>query len=348
MKIAILTFAKGDNYGAVLQSYALGEWLRKKGHEVEYLYLTWTTVRYRITSSLTPLRRNFESFRKKYLRNFSKECHNKSDLQKAVVGKDLVIAGSDQVWNPGITTWRACFYFLDFVPDNIRKISYAASFGKDVWEWPEMTHKVKSLLEKFDAVSVREKEGAKLCKEIFNVDAKVVLDPSFLIRDYKSLIQKPKYADHIVGFMFNPSKSYYDLLGRLKIMRGKNVLVMDLPSRKTTLSVFRFSISPFSKVTDWVTNIAYADYVVTDSFHCTAFAIIFKKQFIFIASNKKLVSRVSSLLDKLNIRDRIFDTPQMAINKIDSLTPINYSQVSIKLEEARKESEIFLEEVLSL
>lgn len=342
MKIGIFTFAKGDNYGAVLQSYALGEWLRRKGHKVEYLYLTWTTLRYRITSNLTPLKRNFEEFRKRFLRDFSKECHSKQDLGEAVKGNDLVIVGSDQVWNPNITTFRALFYFFNFVPSDIKKVAYAASFGKANWEWPELTDDVRELLQKFESISVREEEGVKICAENFGVKAQVVLDPTFLLPDYNDLLTTPKYPNHIVGFLFRPSNSYYDLLNTLGKIRDKRVMVMDLPSRRTSLKVLSFSLSPFSKVTNWVTNIANADFVVTDSFHCMAFSIIFKRQFIFIATKKGLMSRITSLLKRLEIKDRIFDNPEEAIQALSSLKPINYDEVEIKLSEARKESEEFL------
>ena len=342
MNIGILTFSKGDNYGAVLQSYALGQWLRSKGHNVEYINYTWSTLRYRITSNLTPLKKRFEIFRNKYLINFSKECNTKEDLTEAIKEKDLVIVGSDQVWNPDITGYRAKHYFLDFVPYSIPKIAYAASFGKSQWEWPELTDEVNILLQKFKSISVREEDGARICKKIFGVDAKVVLDPTFLINNYDSLLRKPKYANRIVGFHFYPSNSYYKLLKELGQIRQKRILVMDLPSRHTTMKVLEFSISPFCKVTDWLTNIAYADFVVTDSFHCLAFSLIFKRQFIFIATNSRLVSRISTLLDKLEIKNRVYFNHQDAIDAIPTLTFIDYKKVDRKIEEYRTESENFL------
>ena len=103
-KIGILTFAKGDNYGAVLQAYALAEVLRRMGYGVEFFYLTWTTWRHDLAAFVTPLSRRFESFRREYICTFSKECHTKEDLAQASKGLDCCIVGSDQIWNPAITT----------------------------------------------------------------------------------------------------------------------------------------------------------------------------------------------------------------------------------------------------
>lgn len=347
MKISILTFSQGDNYGAVLQSYALGEWLRNKGHDVEYIYMTWSTWKYELISTLTPLKNSFKQFRRKYLKNFSSKCTTTQDLSNSVSHTDLCIVGSDQVWNPDITTTRALHYFFDFVPDNILKASYAASFGKKEWEWNNITSSVKSLLNRFYKISVREEEGKEICKKRFGINAQVVLDPTFLLNDYQKILKKPKYSDHIVGFMFQPSDKYYDMLTWLGNTTGKKVLVMDPPSKRTKLNVLRFIYSPFSSVNSWVTNIAYSSFIVTDSFHCLAFSIIFNKQFIFIASKKHLLSRVTTLLDKLQIKDRIADNPEDARNLITKLIPIDYKRVNEVLKEERVKSEEFLFDVIN-
>lgn len=341
IKISILTFSKGDNYGAVLQSYALGQFLREHGYKIEYIHLTWTTLRYQITSTLTPLKRNFENFRKHYLKDFSKECHSKDDLREAVKHSQICIVGSDQVWNVDITKWRALFYFLDFVPDSIGRIAYAASFGKKEWDWPNLFEKIKTLLSRFDSVSVREIEGKEICNK-FGIKASVVLDPTFLLSSYHSLLQSPKYPNSIIGFMFHPSNSYYKLLDKLYAYYNTNVVVMDLPSRKTTWKAFKYKLSPFCKVNTWLTNIANAKFVVTDSFHCLAFSLIFNKQFVFIASNPSLLSRITTILNEVDLSDRIFLNPHEAIEKICHLTPIDYIKVNHKLSKYREESSEFL------
>lgn len=143
-KIGILTFAKGDNYGAVLQAYALATVLREMRYEVEFFHLTWTTWRHDLATFITPLSKRFELFRKEYIGSFSKPCHTKDDLTEVSKGLDYCILGSDQIWNPAITTHRALRYFGDFLPDRIKRFSYAASFGYDSWCFPELTDDVKN------------------------------------------------------------------------------------------------------------------------------------------------------------------------------------------------------------
>ncbi len=346
-KVSILTFSKGDNYGAVLQAYALGEVVKGLGYEVEYISLTWTTFRYYFTSRLTPLRSIFEKFRKKYLVNFSKSCKSREDLCKAVEDSVLCIVGSDQVWNPEITGSRWPYYFFDFLPEDMPRISYAASFGTETWNHPDIAADVKRLLSKFNKVSVREDSGAAICKNLFDTEADIVADPTILLGNFDRLLQKPGHKDSIVGFMFSPSRSYYNLLDTIREKSGKKVLVMDLPSRHSTFDLFKFNISPFTSVPVWITNIANASVVVTDSFHCLAFSILFHRDFLFIANNKKLSGRAKSLTSQLGIEGRIFDNPIDAIEKYKDLAPIDYSKAEKKLCGMREKSMAFLESALA-
>lgn len=347
-KIQILTFARGDNYGAVLQSYGLAETLRRMGYTVEFISLkkraTW---RYRIISTLSPLKYRFESFRKKFLRDFTKPAISAEELKEVTKGADCCIVGSDQVWNPAITSVRTPFYFFNFLPDNKPRISYAASFGTDSWKFPEIVPEVKTYLDKFSAISVREKIGIEICKEVFGISATQVLDPTLLLGDFKSLLKRPKYKDSIVGFNFNPSSDYYLLLKKIGHKTNSKILVMDLPSRKMGKEMLGFKLSPFTSVENWVTNIANAKIVITDSFHCMAFSILFHKEFYYIAKNKKLVSRITSLLNLLGIEGRIFQTTEELNSLIDSsdfdqVPLIDYSLVDSKLEKLRNESKQFL------
>ena len=347
MKISILTYSKGDNYGAVLQSYGLAEFLRRQGFDVEFIHYTWTNFTYSITSRITPLGRRFEKFRHKYLKHFSNICKNNDDLINAVATSSLCIVGSDQVWNPAISGYRALHYFFDFIPEHMPRISYAASFGTEHWVHEQLTENVKILLSKFDAISVREDSGINICKEIFGVDTIQVLDPTLLLGDFRSMLKIPKYKDHIVGFMFNPSSTYYAVLGALQESSKTKVLVMDLPRKTASISALRFKVSPFTAVEEWVTNIAYADLVVTDSFHCMVFSILFHREFVFVASDKKIVTRITSLLHKIGITERVFWSIEslrehIAQNGKLLCTSIDYDSVEKNLQRLRSLSASFL------
>ena len=110
----------------------------------------------------------------------------------------------------------------------------------------------------------------------------------------------------------------------------------------------KHKVSPFSSVEDWVTNIAYSEFIVTDSFHCLSFAIMYQKQFIFIASNKTLMGRAVSILSILGIKDRIYSTPSEVISSRAWLNRIDYNEVQAKLEVLRAKSMTFLEAGLSV
>ncbi len=347
-RVCIFTFAFGDNYGAVLQAYALGEVIREKGHQVEYLNLTWSTWRYRIISKITPLSYRFNSFREKYLKNFSNPCNDIADLKKLAKNPaDIYIVGSDQVWNPNITTTRVKHYFFDFLPDNIRRASYAASFGTSCWERPDLIDEVSTLLKKFSVISVREKSAIGICKSTFNImDVYQVLDPTLLLGKFDKLLTKPKDENQIVGFMFNPSTEYYSLLKGLSELSETNVLIMDLPNRKWGKGAFNFRLSPFASPEQWVTNIAKSKFVVTDSFHCMVFSILFRRQFVFIPTNKAIMGRVTSLLESLDLMDRIYNSPMDVIKDGKFQSEIDYDAVHDKLSQLRAYSNDVLDKIL--
>ncbi len=348
-KISILTFSKGDNYGAVLQSYGLAEILRRMGYDVEFIHLTWTTWLHRILSNITPLGYRFESFRKKYLRQFSKECHSAADLTNAVKNSDLCIVGSDQVWNPDITTIRAKHYFFDFVPDTIPVISYAASFGVDNWKWNDLKADVSHLLKRFKAVSVREDSGVKILTNDFGIEAKKVLDPTLLLGDFSSLVlNKKNDSNYVLGFKFVTTPEYYDFIRFVAEELDCEGKIMDMFPRdiKSTSGLKRkYFLSP----QQWISNIANARFVITDSFHTLAFSLIFKREFVIIPSSKlaKLQGRMVSLLKELGLEYRIFSSIEDARKSNVWNISIDYNDVDKKLSELRRESMEYLENSLS-
>lgn len=348
-KISILTFSKGDNYGAVLQSYGLAEILRRMGYNVEFIHLTWSTWLHRILSSITPLKYRFESFRKKYLKQFSMECHSAADLSKVVKNSDLCIVGSDQVWNPDITTIRAKHYFFDFVPETIPVISYAASFGVDNWKWEDLKSDVSQLLKRFKAISVREDSGVKILADDFGIDAKKVLDPTLLLGDFSSLlVNKKKDNNYVLGFKFVTTPEYYNFIRFVAEELDCKGKIMDMFPRDIKLTS-KLKRKYFLSPQQWITNIANARFVITDSFHTLAFSIIFKREFVIIPSSKlaKLQGRMVSLLKELGLEYRIFSSIEDARKSNIWNIPIDYSEVDKKLNKLRSESMEYLEKSLS-
>lgn len=349
LRISVLTFAMPENYGAVLQAYALGKVLRDMGHEVQFIDYTWTSSqKFYLLSILTPLKRKFSNFRKIYMKNFSKKCKTETDLRKAVEGFDVCIVGSDQVWNPDITDKRALHYFFDFVPDDILKISYAASFGVKEWKWKNLTPKIKELLNKFKAVSVREYSGVEICNDNFAVRATKVLDPTLLLGDFSHLLLPSEETGFVLGYAYKRSNEYYDFIREAASALQTKGMVMDVfprDLRKTSGMKKCFSPSPLQ----WLTVIANSRFVITDSYHALAFAIIFKRNFIVVPTGNlgQLNDRMMTLLQDLDLEDRIFNSLAKARESRIWEKSINYEEVDTKLSVLRADSVKFLKESLT-
>ncbi|MBR1527306.1 MAG: polysaccharide pyruvyl transferase family protein [Prevotella sp.] len=350
MKISVLTFSKEINFGANLQCYALCKTLQNMGHKVDIIdiqlapySMSWYSAVFRI-----PRLWLFRQFRKQHLNIFTRHYNSVDELKHDCPKSDLYIVGSDQVWNPGITKrLDPLVYFFSFLPVDARRISYAASFGTETWQNPEITDDVKRLLSKFDAVSVREDNAVQICKETFNVDATQVLDPTLLLTSYDEICgqyDKRKETQELL---------YYEL-GRYA--ETKKILA-DFAEDNKLQAVYlcsnrkypRFKKKQYVSVAGWLNEIRYSRIVVTSSFHCMVFCLIFHKKFVAIQGHKSRSSRQKSLLNKLGLAEffcddtsKLYQTVKLALE-----TDIDYQKVDEELKLLRKDSLAFLERVLS-
>ena len=215
MKIGILTLPLHTNYGGILQAYALQTVLERMGHEVSLIHGTGVikkSLYRRIRHKLSPLRRfviqnlipdQFAKDSGRYTRRFTQKWIKRYDFKSTDLIPsdfyDAIVVGSDQIWRQ-IYVEKSNFLnrietaYLDFARSwHIKRISYAASFGTDVWEYDsESTDKCAELIQLFDAVSVREESGISLCNKYLSCEAVHVLDPTLLLNkeDYIRLITK--------------------------------------------------------------------------------------------------------------------------------------------------------------
>jgi polysaccharide pyruvyl transferase WcaK-like protein len=263
--------------------------------------------------------------------------------------------GSDQVWRP---VYSPFLYncFLDFTKDeNVKRIAYAASFGVDQWEFtPEQTSHCAALLKKFDAVSVRETTAIQLCEEHFGVKATQVLDPTLLLTkdDYLSLTKKnppekheKEIAAYILDMNIDTRRIMNDVAGELQCT-GKLITSYPLPHEKEwELYEYRHSLS----VESWLSQISSADFIITDSFHGCVFAILFNKSFVAIENGRRGSTRFRSLLNLLDLQDRLVNSYDDFLCKKIQLThkPIDYDRVNSVLDTKRNESLQFLAKALN-
>lgn len=366
MKIGILTLPITENYGGILQAVALYRLLHNQGHEVVLIYKINHQVLWRKIAEEILLKIPFHDFkgiktahrmqkvrqeRKEFNRDFiekeifliSGNLSSKRDLEKFTLSEkfDAVIVGSDQVWRKAyINDKYYKSYFLDFVNSNkTKKIAYAASFGEDYWEGEDDVEDISELLKDFNAISTRESSGALICKTSFGCNnVKHVVDPTLLM-------SKEFYKDEII--------SKYDISCIRK--GGLVTYVLDEADEKREiihfvkeslnienlnhLKGFNSSEKTYS-VPQWLASFAFADFIVTDSFHGMIFSIVFEKNFIVIGNHKRGLERFISLLAMLNLEDRlVFNLEDLKDKKIED---IDYNTVSKNLDDNKKISLDFL------
>ena len=350
MKIGVLSFNLNPNYGWALQAFALQTFLKKNGFDAIYIYRRWDNSP---TDVFSRLKRfiyfklfvsPFYSFFESHIKH-TRPYISTPDIEKVVdeYGLNTVIVGSDQVWRLRYTYSLKFNFFLDFVKNaSVKKIAYAPSFGHDKWEGNDVdTGNVKQLLKMFDAISVREKSGVKICKDSFDADAKFVADPTLLLdaEDYNFILSKENIFNKptISTYILDSCDSKDDLIQ--SIAKKENASVRHLfPLRK---KYTRFKTS----VEDWLRSIRDAKFVVVDSFHGMVFSILFKKPFVAIVNKDRGAERFETLASVLGLESRlIYDLENVDASLFDE--QINYSIVDEKLAAFRKSSADFLLEAL--
>lgn len=363
-KIGIITFHSVPNYGAMLQAYALQEKLKSLGFETEiidyknakienrYKIIDPTNMKTFIKSIIkliinpNKIKRNkvFNKFVKQKLK-LSKKYLNERALKKDYPEYDVYITGSDQVWNSDITHGVSDIYTLNFGKDDILRISYAASIGKS-----EINNKDKNdfseKLKKIDKISVREEDGKNILNNIINKDINVVLDPALLFNkkewEEKIKLNVENKEKYIVAYVLSPDEQYIKIVNDLSEKTGLKVVHFGIknPGYKNVLKS-AYTEGPL----EFVNYIKNAEYVVATSFHATVFSIIFNKKF-FIVPHKKTGARVTNLLDKLEIKNRTFNSLEEFKN-IDYNFETDWEKVNKNLEIEREKSLQWLENAIN-
>lgn len=374
MKIGIFTQPLHTNYGGLLQNFALQKTLKNQGHEVWTINLPFRKNQFRSKKGM------IKSFIKKYIlgrknikvvrlqpspeqRKLIRQ-HTDRFLKENIAQTDIVpttkdikliekynfdafVVGSDQVWrpmySPGIQT-----FFFDFLKNDpkTKRIAYAASFGVDHWEYsPSDSKACRELASQMGAISVREDSGIKLCSDYLGVKAQQVLDPTLLLpkEDYEELVKKDgirKRKNSLMAYVLDTAPDKQAVVTKVAQKLNLEInMVMPKPFDKE----YNENISPciYPPVTEWIAGFMNADFVVTDSFHGTAFSIIFNKPFISIGNKGRGISRFTSILKLLKLEDRlILDASELTDELIDS--KINYKKVNEILDAERNKAFKFL------
>ena len=377
MKIGILSLVLHNNYGGILQSYALQTVLERMGHKVVVLtkdreihvscirlLLSWGktfALRYLFRKDVTffnPWRLNTERReRERYTNHFIKSyIHTRivKTLYKGVFDDmDAVVVGSDQVWRSIYfkNQWGTAMddAFLKFQEHSVMKrIAYAASFGTDEWEYTdEEMIACAYLLRKFDAVSVREKSAIEICKNKLGChDAIQTVDPTLLLtkQDYMRLVENAHIQfspGNLMCYVLDDTEEKQMLIKRIAKERG---LIPFYANSKIADASAPQSERIQPPVEQWLRGFMDAEFVITDSFHACVFSILFHKPFVVIGNKERGYSRFESLLKSIGIENRLVeDTSQFDNSMFSPLSDDVYK----RLDMFRNDSMKFLNNALN-
>lgn len=383
-KVGIITIVNVNNYGAELQAFATFRKLQLMGYNAEiinYLYYKdWRYIdskmsrsfnsmsikgkiiyfaKYRVASfvlnKILPLIckdvkqriANFNSFHQHNTR-FSKLYKSMKDLYTDTPIYDVYMVGSDQVWNPNASSSIEP-YFLTFAPHSALTVSYASSFGVSKIENNSIANRIKLGLSSIKTISVRESSGVNLVKELTGRTAQLVCDPTLLLNKSEwTMFMKPVSnmpQRYVLIYQLSESDAIVKLATR--IGKQEQIPVYRICKRafkvkkdKGVVNILNAGPSEFLSL---ITN---ASFIITNSFHVTAFSINFDVPFYTVVSaKKKNNNRMESLLDYVGLGKRIVKDDV----DITNLPIVGYdvNATQLKLKSFRLESEKFLEDALA-
>lgn len=331
MKIGILTYHRAHNFGAVLQAYALQEQLKKTGNEVKVIdyrpeYLrpnmpklkkwmfthgrAWETIKkyFRVTRKEQKSYYKYYNFINRYF-DLSEACDDVADLSSIVKGFDLLVLGSDQIWNSEFNG-NDVSWFGDIEGYNGEIVTYAVSAGESISDYT--SNVLRRMINRYKAISVREPFLAEtLMKELKPLtDIKIVLDPSIMIDPsaWEKFCKKPNsLGKYVLVYQARKSVSIFHIAIKIAKELDAEVISVDFWENSFRKDVRHIIASP----SEFVSLIYNAECVVTTSFHGTAFSVILNRPFYYIALNDGADGRAKSLLDQTGLSDRLINENSM-------------------------------------
>lgn len=327
--IGIITFQNANNYGAVYQAFALKKTVEKLGHQVEVINYDSPSMGLKNVQQ-----RQFKEFIDGHL-NLTREYVSKQEIDTG--NFDAIISGSDQVWNPRLTGGDMT-YFLDFVPEHIRKVSYAASIGLNGDLFVEHKAVFEKYVPSFSGISLREETHVEYIQSIAK-DKEVIasIDPSLLLtsKEYLDAFNLPdnRSEDYIFVFSYALDPKMYDFANMLSLKSGYKIVALSPYNSGSYVNGTKVvkDVPPIK----WLELFNKAKLVITDSFHGMMFSIVFNKPFYAYAPNRSNVARVRDVLKKLGLEDRKLTD---ITNVNDAVWKMDYTNVNEILKNEREKS----------
>ena len=362
MKIGIITMHKVQNYGSALQAFALQHSIKKLGVESEIIdYIYPKDPNYPFCKKIKfwfidflkgfPRKKKAKKFRAFYYSNFiltKEKFLTPESLFAAGFSYDKYLTGSDQVWNP-IHIKDDLSWFLSFVTDS-PKYSYASSISSGTLE-EEYIKNITPLLKSYNAISVRETSSQHIIEGILGIKPKSVCDPTLLLSscDWLRLAGKTKYKlphkfilVYILTYAYNPYPDILNLLEEIQEELHLPIIVLD--SKKRFFKNIDLTIINDAGPCDFINFIANASFIVTTSFHGTAFSLKFNKPFISVVRDySNFDTRMIDLLNEVGAGDRI----QVYNKPLNVALEFDYSVINKKLGSFIKDSSEYLASIVN-
>ncbi|WP_291811927.1 polysaccharide pyruvyl transferase family protein [Limnobacter sp.] len=370
MKIGILTFHFSDNFGALMQAYSLRQWFLQNGHDAFFIpyhpvhveeggpfrgilspvnFKRNLTILYMRILNLwskyfgdRKQRANFERFRLVHLGLSGSRCLTGDEVQQFISNCAMLVCGSDQIWAPSVQYGVDPVYFLNFPgAENCRRISYAASFGRSFLQ-PAYSEQVGSFLTGLDAISVRESSGVEIVNQVSGREALIVPDPTVLLGGFSGLIGEPsEVSNHLFCYALRSDK-----IIRNVAVTVSSILNLSLISARNSRQRWRdigegVSLGPEG----WLEKLVTARFIVTNSFHGVALAVIYNKPFIAVSlplGKESLNSRAINLLTSVGLMNRFLVKPDQGSIAALIQQEIDWAQVNDSLRKQRECAETYL------
>lgn len=364
-KILNFTWLNNNNYGTILQAYALQHFLIKEGYDVknlDYIPNTKNRIYNMIKSGNSPTifinrfknkilekkeykeqnkiqANKFQEFKKNMIKT-TKIYTTEKSLNNFEEKYDAYVCGSDQIWSPKLLN---PVYYFSFLPDSAKKIAYAPSFGVSTVK-NRKGKKIKKYLASFNSISVREESGSKILYNLTNKKYPVNVDPTLLLtkEEWEKLINKNEIKDqnYIFCYFLKYNDNYYKQIISMASKINKKIIIVNKNFKGETNNkdiIIKNDLGP----TEWLSYIKNSSQIFTDSYHGFIFSIIFNKEvgiFKRFADNNSNSqnSRIYNLANKLDLTNRIYDeTKQLNIEKKINYDIIN-QKLNIEVEKSKK------------
>ena len=366
MNIGFITFHRVQNSGAILQAYALQTVIKQMGHDATFIdyhpsmFSRYDSIFRRGFQPKTLLRNlytltkyktircmygRFDSFIEQHLCLTDKQYVTSSELQDTPPIFDAYICGSDQIWNPQMDTEMGKPYFLGFAPAGTCRIAYAPSFG--VSEIPaDRKETIAHHINAFDFLSVREKQGQTIIKQLTDRDATLVLDPTLLLsaESWQTVANPTPIEEPYILIYAVMTGSIAELVAEVKRKTGMKTVAIYSGLSSIPIPNVDYVLRDIGP-TEFIGLFQNAAATVVNTFHGTVFSIIHRKPFLVTSGQKP--SRIISLLDILDLSSHwISDVnsvpPNELIDRIDS----NITGIAFNLEPYQQKSLSFLKNAL--